>query len=258
MSAPVFVSAIASDAVEGDVVTLTGGEARHAATVQRRVAGEIIEVVDGHGRRVRGAIVGVRVDELDVLVDAVSTDADGSITLVQALAKGGRDELAIETATELGVTRVVPWGSERSIVQWRGPKVAKAQAAWESTVLAAAKQARRAFVPVVADLVTTKELVTLVGAAVGSGERVLVLHEGATTPLVNLRWTVEHQAVWLVVGPEGGISDNEIGALVGAGAESVRLGPHVLRASTAGAAAIAALAAVRGDWAAASGDKRNP
>ena len=143
-------------------------------------------------------------------------------------------------------------------MQWRGPKVAKAQAAWESTVLAAAKQARRAFVPVVADLVTTKELVTLVGAAVGSGERVLVLHEGATTPLVNLRWTVEHQAVWLVVGPEGGISDNEIGALVGAGAESVRLGPHVLRASTAGAAAIAALAAVRGDWAAASGDKRNP
>ena len=253
MSAPVFVSAIASDAVQGDVVTLTGGEARHAATVQRRGAGEIIEVVDGHGRRVRGAIVGVRVDELDVLVDAVSTDADGSITLVQALAEGGRDELAIETATELGVTRVVPWGSERAIVQWRGPKVAKAQAAWESTVLAAAKQARRAFVPVVADLVTTKELVRLVEGAVGSGARVLVLHEDAATPLVSLRWPVSDLPVWLVVGPEGGISDGELTALSGVGAEPVRLGPHVLRASTAGAAAIAALATIRGDWASASG-----
>ena len=86
MSAPVFVSAVASDAVAGDVVTLTGGEARHAATVQRRGVGEIIEIVDGRGRRVRGAITDVRVDSLDVLVDIVSTDADGSITLVQALA----------------------------------------------------------------------------------------------------------------------------------------------------------------------------
>jgi len=253
MSAPVFVSAVASDAVAGDIVTLTGGEARHAATVQRRGIGEIIEIVDGRGRRVRGAIVDVRVDSLDVLVDAASTDADGSITLVQALAKGGRDELAIETATELGVTRVVPWGSERAIVQWRGPKVAKAQAAWESTVLAAAKQARRAFVPVVADLVTTKELVRLVEGAIGSGERVLILHEDAPTPLVSLRWPVPTLPVWLIVGPEGGISDTELNALSGVGAEPVRLGPHVLRASTAGAAAIAALAAIRGDWASASG-----
>ena len=151
------------------------------------------------------------------------------------------------------MTRVVPWGSDRAIVQWRGPKVAKAQAAWESTVLAAAKQARRAFVPVVADLVTTKELVRLVEGAVGSGERVLVLHEDAEKTLVNLQWPVPDQAVWLVVGPEGGISDGELAALAGAGAETVRLGPHVLRASTAGAAAIAALAAIRGDWATASG-----
>ena len=253
MSAPVFVSAVASDALAGDVVTVTGSEARHAATVQRRGVGEVIEIVDGRGRRVRGAITDVRVDSLDVLVDIVSNDADGSITLVQALAKGGRDELAIETATELGVTRVVPWGSERAIVQWRGPKVAKAHAAWESTVLAAAKQARRALVPVVADLVTTKELVRLVAGAVGSGERVLVLHEDAEKPLVNLQWSVPDQAVWLVVGPEGGISEGELAALSAAGAETVRLGPHVLRASTAGAAAIAALAAIRGDWAGASG-----
>lgn len=253
MTAPVFISDAASDAVTGEVVTLTGGEARHAATVQRRGVGEIIDVVDGRGRRVRGAITAVGDGSLDVLVDVVSVDIDPPLILVQALAKGGRDELAIEAATELGVTRVVPWAADRSIVQWRGPKVEKGRAAWESTVLSAAKQARRALVPAVSDAVTIKQLVPLVAGAVAQGERVLVLHEEAAKPLVTLRWPVPGLPVWLVVGPEGGISDGEIAALEAAGAETVRLGPHVLRASTAGAVAIAALAAVRGDWAAASG-----
>lgn len=248
MSAPVFISADVAHAEVGDIVTLTGDEARHALTVQRRAVGEEIDLVDGHGTRAAGVIVAVRDGELDIRAGALSRDVDPQMVLVQALAKGGRDEQAVESATELGATRIVPWAAERSIVQWRGPKVDKARASWQSLATAATKQSRRALVPTVDPLVTTPQLVAAVAAAAASGTRVLVLHEVAATPLTSLTWTSAHQPVWLVVGPEGGISEREVTALTEAGGEAVLLGPHVLRASTAGPAAIAALAATRGTW----------
>jgi 16S rRNA (uracil1498-N3)-methyltransferase len=248
VSAPVFLCAEAADAAVGSVLTLTGSEARHAATVQRRTVGERVDLVDGHGVRALGVITEVRLDELDVRIDGVSRDVDTEITLVQALAKGGRDEQAVEAATELGATRVVPWASDRAIVQWRGAKVDKGRSAWESLVLAAAKQSRRALVPAVLGVVTTKELAVLVRAAVGAGERVLVLHEEAQVALAGLSWANQTQPVWVIVGPEGGISDAELAMLTATGGEAVRLGPHVLRASSAGPAALAALAALRGTW----------
>lgn len=249
MSAPVFVSEAAADASVGDVVTLAGAEGRHAATVQRRTVGERVDLVDGRGRRLRGTVAAVRAAELDVTVNEVDRDADADVTLVQALSKGGRDEQAVESAVELGITAVVPWAAERCIVQWKGPKVAKGIASWESLTLAAAKQSRRALVPRVDALATTRELAARLSAATASGTRVLVLHEEAAVPLASLEWASLEQAVWVIVGPEGGISDTEIDVLAEAGAEPVRLGRHVLRASSAGPAAIAALAALRGAWA---------
>lgn len=249
MSAPVFLAGEATGAAVGDLITLTGAEARHAVTVQRRAVGEAIDLVDGLGARARGRIETVRDGELDVRVDAVSRDSDPHVVLVQALAKGGRDEQAVEAATELGVTRVVPWAAERSIVQWRGPKVAKGRDSWQSLVTAAGKQSRRALVPVVDALVTTAQLESAVLAATARGDRVLVLHETATVSLVSLVWEDPAQPVWLIVGPEGGVSDREIELLTAAGAEPVVLGPHVLRASSAGPVAIATLAAARGTWA---------
>lgn len=248
VSAPVFVSESAADAVEGDVVTLAGPEGRHAATVQRRTVGERIDLVDGRGRRLRGVIASVGAGELEIAVNEVDHDVGPPITLVQALAKGGRDEQAIEAAVELGVTAVVPWAADRSIVQWKGPKAVKALASWQALCLAAAKQSRRAWVPTAEPLATTRELAARVSAATASGIRVLVLHEDATLALADVAWDEPRQPVWLVVGPEGGIADSELSALVEAGAHVVRLGPHVLRASSAGPAAIAALAALRGDW----------
>lgn len=248
MSAPVFIASEATNANVGDIITVTGAEARHAVTVQRRAVGEAIELVDGQGARVRGRIEAVRDGELDVLAEAVSRDNDPTVVLVQALAKGGRDEQAVESATELGVTRVVPWAAERSIVQWRGPKVAKGQASWTALAVAATKQSRRALVPVVDTPATTAQLEVAVRAAIASGERVLVLHETATAPLVSLEWDDPAQPVWLIVGPEGGISDRELALFIAAGAEAVLLGPHVLRASSAGPAAIAVLATMRGSW----------
>lgn len=248
MSAPVFICPAVADATVGVIVPLEGSEARHAATVQRRHVGERIDLVDGRGRRATGTIVRVAPDRLDITIDSVTDEADPPVTLVQALAKGGRDEQAVESATELGATHIVPWAAARSIVQWKGPKVDKGRKAWESLAVAATKQSRRAVVPEVRPLVTTSQLVREVESAVAAGERVLVLHEVAATPLASLRWELPDQPTWLIVGPEGGISEPEVESLTSAGAEVVLLGPHVLRASSAGPAGIASLAVLRGTW----------
>jgi 16S rRNA (uracil1498-N3)-methyltransferase len=248
MSAPVFIHPGIAAAHADDVVTLAGPEARHAGTVQRRGVGEAVALVDGAGTRAEGVIVAVRPGAVDVRIGALSRDDDPPVVLVQALAKGGRDEQAVEAATELGIIRVVPWAAQRSIVQWRGPKVAKGRESWIALATAASKQSRRARVPDVDALVTSARLGTMVEGAVKSGARVLVLHEDAAVPLASLAWADPRQAVWIIVGPEGGIGEEELASLTASGAEPVVLGPHVLRSSSAGPAAIAALAALRGTW----------
>lgn len=253
MSAPIFLSDGAATARPGDEVAVTGAEARHAS-VQRRGQGERVELADGRGARASGVVVEASAERFVVRVDATSFDDDPEIVLVQALAKGGRDEQAIEAATELGVTRVVPWAASRSVVQWRGAKADKALRSWADRVLAAAKQSRRARIPVVDGLVTTPQLASAVAAAVARGERVVVLHESADAPLAFVAVRGEPlEPLWFIVGPEGGIADDELAILVAAGAVAARLGPYVLRASSAGPAAIAAAAALRGTWAAAPG-----
>jgi 16S rRNA (uracil1498-N3)-methyltransferase len=248
VSAPVFIHPGIANARAEQIVTLEGAEARHAGTVQRRGVGEAVALVDGLGTRAEGVIVAVRPGALDVRIGALSQDNDPPVVLVQALAKGGRDEQAIEAATELGVTRIVPWAAQRSIVQWKGPKIAKGRDSWVALVTAASKQSRRARIPDVDALVTSARLCTLVEGALRSGARVLVLHEESAAPLASLTWADSRQPVWVIVGPEGGIGEDELASLMAAGAEAVVLGPHVLRSSSAGPAAIAALAALRGTW----------
>jgi 16S rRNA (uracil1498-N3)-methyltransferase len=158
------------------------------------------------------------------------------LVLVQALAKGDRDLLAVEAATELDVDEVVPWQADRSIVRWRADRAEKAHRKWEQTVIAAAKQSRRVRVPTVGPLALLKDLLVRVGRA----DVALVLHEDAPTSFTEV--DLPHRGeLLLVVGPEGGISDGELTAMVAAGARAVRLGSSVLRTSTAGTAALAAL-----------------
>ncbi|WP_235857131.1 16S rRNA (uracil(1498)-N(3))-methyltransferase [Occultella glacieicola] len=237
--------------------TLVGPEARHAATVRRLRAGEEIELVDGVGVRVRGAVAEVvgGSDAAVVLeVDTVVREPEPApaIVLVQALAKGSRDELAIEAGTEVGLDGVIPWQSERSVSHWRGDKATKGRARWQQIVAAAAKQSRRARVPEVAELVVGAAVVARAGRAVADGGAVLVLHESATEAIADVRIGADAPEVLLVVGPEGGLSDAEVAALETAGAQPVRLGPHVLRTSTAGPVAVAVLAQRLGRWGAAS------
>lgn len=251
MSAPVFVapSGDLDGLAPGDEFVLGGPEGRHAAVVQRRGVGERVDLVDGEGVRARCSVREVRGAELVVeVVDVVVEPAPRvSLTLVQALAKGDRDEMAIEAATEIGVDAVLPWQAERSVVVWRGARAEKSRNRWVATVLAATKQARRARTPEVESVVSTAALARRTAEVVGAGGVVVVLHEEATAPLADAPLPVDGQ-VLLVVGPEGGIAEGEVEALVSAGARTARLGPHVLRTSTAGPVAAALVAERLGRW----------
>ncbi|MBO1754716.1 16S rRNA (uracil(1498)-N(3))-methyltransferase [Allobranchiibius sp. CTAmp26] len=244
MTAPMFYAEPGSLAQvsAGAIITLAGSEGRHAVRVRRMAPGEPVQLSDGSGVIAVGRVDAAEDDVLSVLVETVERPESRGprFVLVQALAKAGRDEQAIEAATELGVDAVVPWAAERSVVQWRGDRAVRAHRKWESVVSAAAKQARRATVPVVEPLATSAQL-----AARLSGMRVVLLHEEATTSVgkLELGGLDDDARVALVVGPEGGVSDQERADLVAAGADVVRLGPSVLRSSTAGPAALAVLSA---------------
>jgi 16S rRNA (uracil1498-N3)-methyltransferase len=250
VSLPLFVAGrgVLDGVVPGASLVLGGDEGRHAATVRRIRAGERVEVADGGGLVVRCLVVTAGRDRLDLVVEE-ATDVAARLprlVLVQALAKGGRDERAVETATEFGVDAVVPWSAERSVVRWSGERGERSRRRWEATALAAAKQSRRASVPVVEPLATTASL----AARAAAGEGLLVLHEDACELLtrVELPTPGADAALLVVVGPEGGISPAELQRLMAAGGRVVRLGPEVLRSSSAGCAALAVLSMRLGRW----------
>ena len=227
----------------GATVELGGDEARHAVTVSRVRPGERIAIGDGRGTFVHGAVVSTGPRELSLEVDEVVVEEAPSprITLVQALAKGDRDELAVQAATELGVDAIVPWAAARSVSRWEGAKAEKGRQRWAAIVREAVKQSIRSWVPPVAPVTATAGL-----PAALEGSRMLLLEPTASITLTEL--PPDGRDLALVVGPEGGIAPAELERLVVAGAEPVRLGASVLRTSTAGPAAIAVLNARLGRW----------
>lgn len=251
MTAPLYLlDAPLDGVVVGAALVLDGEEGRHAATVRRTRAGERLDVADGSGAVARCTVTAVAGPRLELRVDAVDVVAVRlpRLVLVQALAKGGRDELAVETATELGVDAVVPWQAARSVVIWAGERGERSRRKWGSVARAAAKQSRRASVPEVEAVLTSARLGQRVAAVVGAGGTVVVLHEDADAALTRLELPSSSTELLLVVGPEGGIGAEELSALTEAGAHCARLGPEVLRTSTASGAALAVLSARLGRW----------
>ncbi|WP_369044583.1 16S rRNA (uracil(1498)-N(3))-methyltransferase [Sinomonas sp. P10A9] len=254
MSRPLFyVPAGALDgAVPGTVVDVDGAEGRHAVTVKRLSVGEGVDLADGAGVRAVGTVTSAEGSVLGVAVGSIRREQAPPfrLVLVQALAKGDRDELAAETATELGVDVIVPWQAERSIVRWKGERAEKALAKWRSAVFAAAKQARRARVPEVDPAHDGARLAARVKAA----RLAVVLHEEATESLSEVLAAVtpdegaREAEILFIVGPEGGISPAELERFIAAGARLALLGPHVLRSSTAGPAALALAGDRLGRW----------
>jgi 16S rRNA (uracil1498-N3)-methyltransferase len=240
--APLF---LLDEVPAGDVLTLAGTEGRHAVDVLRLGAGERVRVSDGRGLLVEGSVLSAEGSTLQVHVLArhdvpAPTPA---FVLVQALPKGDHGPLAVDLATELGVDRIVPWTAARCVTKWRDDRVDKGLAKWRAAARAASKQARRPRVPEVTGPMTTRQVIGLLGDV----DLTLVLHEQARRPLAQVDVPASG-TVAVIVGPEGGITDGEVVAFHAAGAQSVRLGPEVLRTSTAGAAALAALSA-RTRWA---------
>jgi 16S rRNA (uracil1498-N3)-methyltransferase len=233
VSRPVFF--LADAAVVDGTCTLAGTEGHHAAAVRRVRVGEQIVLTDGRGTALDAEVREVARDEVTCAVRDVRHEPapELSLTVVQALPKGDRGELAVELLTEIGVDVVVPWRAERCVSRWRGDKVERGRARWASTAREAAKQSRRTWWPQVADVADTEAVVTLLADA----DVAWVLHEAASITLAN---AVESGAlpdagsVVLVVGPEGGLSDGELARFADVGADGVRLGPTVLRTSTAG------------------------
>lgn len=239
----------------GSRVELAGGEAKHAVSVSRVRVGERLLIGDGAGRIASGSVLVADAARLVLEVDSVRHEPLRSprILLAQALAKGDRDELAVQASTELGVDGILPWAAARSVSRWEGAKMAKGRDRWSSIVREATKQSVRAWLPQVGELHSTKQL-----AARAADSRMLVLDPTAERRLAELtpsdlgapdRPPGSGPAdILLVVGPEGGIAPNELELFRSAGAIPVRLGPEVLRTSTAGPAAIAVLNAALGRW----------
>jgi 16S rRNA (uracil1498-N3)-methyltransferase len=239
--APLF---LLDDVPESDELLVDGAEGRHAVDVLRLTAGERVKVGNGRGVVAEGNVVDAGPGGLRVRVTArheVPAPAP-EMVLVQALPKGDRGPLAVELATELGVDRIVPWTASRCVTRWREDRVDKGVAKWRAVARAAAKQSRRPRLPEVADPASTREICGLIGDA----DLAVVLHEQARLPLAEVTVPTSGTVV-VVVGPEGGLTDGEVVAFRAAGAQAVRLGPEVLRTSTAGAAALAALS-VRSRW----------
>lgn len=243
MQPPVFLADRAT--LASGVVVLSGAEGRHAAAVRRLRPGERADVTDGAGLVAECVVAGPADGglRLTVLARREVPFPDPAITVVQAIPKGDRGELAVEEMTEVGVDRIVPWAAARCVPVWQGARGERSLARWRLTAREAAKQSRRAWIPEVTDVASAARVAQLIGKAACA----IVLEPAAVASLGRLSLP-ESGDLLLVVGPEGGITSEEGEAFRAAGAVECRLGPTVLRTSTAGTVAAAILLTSSGRW----------
>jgi 16S rRNA (uracil1498-N3)-methyltransferase len=233
----------------GETAVVDGDEGFHAGTVRRIRIGESLLLSDGAGTVADCVVVGVGKRSISARVDQRRSAAvpNPAVTVVQGIPKSERSELAIELATEAGADEFIAWQAARCVARWEGERAEKGLRRWRAVARSAARQSRRAWIPGVAGPMSTRQLCDVLGDRVAAGASVLVLHESANLPLAQLP-IVDATAIVLVVGPEGGISEEEVDALTAVGAAPVRLGPTVLRTSTAAAVALGALGVLTSRW----------
>ncbi len=239
----------------GALAVVDGDEGFHAATVRRIRPGERLVLGDGAGGLAQCEVEHAGRDGLRarVLGRWSVEPPRPAVTVVQALPKSDRSELAIELATEAGADGFLAWQAARCVANWEGARVDKGLRRWRAVARSAARQSRRAHIPPVEGVLCTADLIQRVRDEVAAGSAVLALHESATGHLAD-HHVGQADSVLLVIGPEGGIAPDEIEALTAAGAVAVRLGPQVLRTSTAAAVALGALGVLTSRWDAAGLD----
>ena len=232
----------------GELAVVDGDEGFHAANVRRIRPGEELDLGDGDGAVAHCVVEDVAKGRLTarVLDRWTVPEAVPAVTVVQALPKSDRSELAIELATEAGADAFIAWQAARCVARWESSaKVDKGLRRWGAVARSAARQSRRAYIPPVTGVVSTAELVQRVRDERATA---VVLHESAAVRLTELPMA-QADSLLLIVGPEGGIADDEVAALFEAGATPVRLGPTVLRTSTAAAVALSAVGVLTPRWA---------
>ncbi len=234
----------------GEIALVEGDEGFHAATVRRLRSGEALVLSDGAGAVADCLVTSADKRSLSARVLARRTAARPSppVTVVQAIPKSERSELAVELATEAGADGFVAWQADRCVARWDGDRADKGLRRWRAVARSAARQSRRAWIPGVEGPLSTAGLCGYIAGRVTGGAVAVVLHESADRPLAE-QPLIGAESILVVVGPEGGISDSELDALTAVGAVPVRLGPTVLRTSTAAAVALGALGVLTPRWA---------
>ena len=233
----------------GETAVVEGDEGFHAATVRRLRTGEALVLSDG-----AGTVADCVVEFADkrslaarVLARSTAVQPRPPVTVVQAIPKAERSELAVELATEAGADGFVAWQADRCVARWDGDRADKGLRRWRAVARSAARQSRRAWIPAVEGPLSTDGLCGYLTGRAAGGAVVLVLHESADRPLAEVP-LAGAESILLVVGPEGGVSGPELEALRAVGALPVRLGPTVLRTSTAAAVALGALGVLTPRW----------
>lgn len=247
MSATLFYAATIP--APGETAVVDGDEGFHAATVRRIRPGESLVLSDGAGTVADCVVVGVGKRSLTARVEQrrTATLPRPPVTVVQGIPKSERSELAIELATEAGADEFIAWQAARCVARWEGERAEKGLRRWRAVARSAARQSRRAWIPDVSGPLSTEALCSYLAGQIEAGAVVLVLHESADVSITE-NIVAQANSIILVVGPEGGISDPEVTALIHAGAVAVRLGPTVLRTSTAAAVALGALGVLTPRW----------
>jgi 16S rRNA (uracil1498-N3)-methyltransferase len=231
----------------GATAIIDGDEGFHAATVRRIRPGESLVLSDGAGMLAECV---VEIADKRSLTARVTTRRTAprprpTVTVVQAIPKAERSELAVELATEAGADEFIAWQAERCVARWDDDRAAKGLRRWRAVARSAARQSRRAWIPEVTGPLAIGELCDSLRTRPGAVA--LVLHESAERPLVEVA-VARAESVVVVIGPEGGITDAEVAALAAVGAVPVRLGPTVLRTSTAAAVALGAVGVLTPRW----------
>ena len=233
-----FVDQISS----GSTQELSGDEGHHAVKVMRLQIGEQIKIADNLGNWVSGAIteVGKKSLKINVSERGNAEHLKPELILVQAVTKSDRTKEMLELLTVAGADQIIPWQAQRCISKWKSDSTDK----WLTTIKESAKQARRVKLPVLSDAVTTNQLVKLFQAE----DQIIVLHESAQSNISQFNFVENTKRIFIVIGPEGGISEEEIAQLTSAKAVVVRMGENVLRSAHAGFAALSGVQTLIGRW----------
>ena len=226
----------------GQRQVLENEEAHHAIKVLRLNTGEVIKISDGVGNWVSGPIVEIAKKELFISITERGEiqAAKPELVLVQAITKSDRNKEMLELAVEAGVDRIIPWQSERSISKWQSDSEQK----WQVGIKQSCKQARQVKLPQLMQVMSTTEVIK----SISEGGFGIVFHEEASTKFSALTIPNSQSSVYLVIGPEGGISEQELLSFQNNGSKVVRLGDTVLRSAHAGFAALSAVQTKLGRW----------